>query len=188
MSKISQPWAVGRQANAIWCPVLTLSNSQLHTWEMVSPATVVGPPTERPPAPTLMTLSFMSSYRLQTESNSSWLPAKPTLRCFYTSSAAPAVRLNLTELFCDEVTDFIHRFPECLCLFLVFSKITDSASRNLYSKPSVLLLSVGGETVKLSSILNFFLHGCWMCNMVTQQRFCCCCCCMILMPKLNINC
>ncbi|KAK1891684.1 Tumor necrosis factor alpha-induced protein 8-like protein 3 [Dissostichus eleginoides] len=53
VSKKSEPWALGRPAYAIWCPVFTLSNTRLHTWEMVSPATVVGPPTARPPAATL---------------------------------------------------------------------------------------------------------------------------------------
>lgn len=66
------------QANAIWCPVFMLSNSQLHNWEAASPATVVGPPTARPPAPTLLNLSFLLSHRMQTKSNSSWLKA----RCF----------------------------------------------------------------------------------------------------------
>lgn len=47
-------------ADAIWCPVSTLSNSQLHTWEAASPATVVGPPTALPPAPTLLTAGFLS--------------------------------------------------------------------------------------------------------------------------------
>lgn len=33
--KISEPWAVGKQANAIWCPVFMLSGSQVHTWEII---------------------------------------------------------------------------------------------------------------------------------------------------------
>lgn len=56
-----EKWASGSgPADAIWCPVSTLSNSQLHTWEAASPATVVGPPTALPPAPTLLTAGFLS--------------------------------------------------------------------------------------------------------------------------------
>ncbi len=70
VSKISQPRAVGGQANAIWCSVFMLSSSQLHTWEMISPATVVGPPTASPPAPTLG-YSSLCCLRLPTKSHSS---------------------------------------------------------------------------------------------------------------------
>lgn len=47
------------QAKAIWCPALTLSTSQLHTWEAASPASVVGPPTAHPPASSPLTLSSL---------------------------------------------------------------------------------------------------------------------------------
>lgn len=60
------------QAGAIWCPVSTLSNSQLHTWEAASPATVVGPPTALPPAPALQTAGVPPASRESCSSESAW--------------------------------------------------------------------------------------------------------------------
>lgn len=192
--KISQPWAVGRQANAIWCPVIMLSNSQLHTWEMVSPATVVGPPTARPPAPTLVNLSLMLSPRLQTKSNSSLLKAKPTLRCFTPRIDHRSVMLSVLE--CEVSWSVFHLLPTLPAFFLLcfhlwkwevrfFCGESSWKSQPLLKTQLFSALSGWRNCYIFLPTELFFLRECRMCKMVSQQRVCCC---LTRMPKPDTDC